>query len=102
MEVRLSPDPLPVMTQEPNDRNREIDRQFRSLSRRIDRLEDTQITGRELNQAFSRVYDEIDAVEGKLDHLQSEFEAFRKEVNQKFDEVNQKLDTILRHITGIN
>jgi archaellum component FlaC len=58
-------------------------------------LEDTQVTGRELNRGFDRVYEEIDHLEDKVDRLQSDFEGFR-------DEINQKLDTILRHITGIN
>lgn len=81
--------------QEPNDRNHEINRQLRSLNRRVERLEDTQITGRELNRGFDRVYEEIDDLNDKIDDLQSEFMEFRTEVNQK-------LDTILRHITSIN
>ena len=84
-----------TQAQEPNDRNHEINRQLRSLNRRVERLEDTQITGRELNRGFDRVYEEIDDLNDKIDDLQSEFIEFRTEVNQK-------LDTILRHITGIN
>ncbi len=87
-----------TQAQEPNDRNHEINRQLRSLNRRVERLEDTQITGRELNRGFDRVYEEIDDLNDKIDDLQSEFMEFRNEIN----EVNQKLDTILRHITGIN
>lgn len=81
--------------QEPNERDYEIDRKLRSINRRIERLEDTQITGRELNRGFDRVYEEIDHLEDKVDRLQSEFDKFR-------DEINQKLDTILKHITGVN
>ena len=84
-----------AQVQEPNDKNDEVERQLRSLNRRVERLEDTQITGRELNRGFDRVYEEIDHLEDKVDRLQSDFEGFR-------DEINQKLDTILRHITGIN
>ncbi len=80
--------------QDPKDRSYEIDRQLRSLNRRVERLEDTQVTGRELNRGFDRVYEEIDELNNKLDHLQAEFIEFR-------DEINQKLDTILRHLTGI-
>ncbi|GAL92465.1 hypothetical protein N44_01023 [Microcystis aeruginosa NIES-44] len=72
-----------------------MERQLRSLNRRLERLEDTQVTGRELNRSFDRIYDEIDHLEDKVDRLQSNFEEFR-------DEINQKLDTILQHITGIN
>lgn len=81
--------------QEPNERDYEIDRKLRSLNRRIERLEDTQITGRELNRGFDRVYEEIDHLEDKIDRLHLEFDKFR-------DEINQKLDTVLKHITGIN
>ncbi len=80
-----------AQAQDSNDRDREIDRQLRGLNRRVERLEDTQITGGELNRGFDRVYEEINA-------LRSEFTEFRDEMNQ----MNQKLDTILRHITGIN
>ena len=79
--------------QEPNERDYEIDRKFRSLNRRIESLEDTQITGRELNRGFDRVYEEIDHLEDKIDRLQLEFDKFR-------NEINQKLDTVLKHITG--
>jgi predicted nucleic acid-binding Zn-ribbon protein len=80
-----------AQAQEPNDKNYEVERQLRSLNRRVERLEDTQVTGRELNRGFDRVYEEIDHLEDKVDRLQSDFEGFR-------DEINQKLDTILRHI----
>lgn len=81
--------------QEPNERDDEIDRKLRSLNRRVERLEDTQVTGRELNRGFDRVYEEIDYLEDKIDSLQSQFTEFR-------NEINQKLDTILKHITGMN
>ena len=81
--------------QEPNERDYEIDRKLRSLNRRIERLEDTQIRGRELNRGFDRVYDEIDNLEDKIDRLQLDFDKFR-------GDMNQKLDAILKHITGIN
>ncbi|ACK69487.1 conserved hypothetical protein [Gloeothece citriformis PCC 7424] len=84
-----------TQAQEPNDRSHEFERQLRSLNRRVERLEDTQITGRELNRGFERVYEEIDDINDKIDNFQSELTEFR-------DEVNQKLDTILRHLTGIN
>lgn len=84
-----------VSNREPNDRNKEISRQLRSFNRRIERLEDTQITSRELNRGFDKVYEEIDYLEDKIDLLQSEFNDFRKETNNK-------LDMILKHITGIN
>jgi len=80
---------------EPNDKDYEISRKLRSLNRRVERLEDTQVTGRELNRGFDKIYEEIDYLEDKLDLIQSEFNEFRSEINQK-------LDTILKHITRIN
>ncbi|MGI0482389.1 hypothetical protein ACN4EE_16605 [Geminocystis sp. CENA526] len=65
------------------------------LNKRVERLEDTQVTGRELNRGFDRIYEDIDILEDKLNILQSEFTQFR-------NEVHQKLDTILTHITCIN
>ncbi|WP_310485856.1 hypothetical protein [Chamaesiphon sp. VAR_48_metabat_403] len=74
------------MTQsnEPNDRR--LDRQLRTISRRVNRLEDTQITWGELNIEFDRLYDEVDEL--------------KKEMNQRFDAQDAKIDIILRHITG--
>lgn len=80
---------------ETNDREYEISRQLRSLNRRVERLEDTQVTGRELNRGFDKMYEEIDYIEDKLDIFQSDFSEFR-------NETNQKLDTILKHITVMN
>lgn len=71
------------------------DQESNEIDYEIERLEDTQITGRELNRGFDRVYQEIDHLEDKVDLIQSEFKKFR-------NEINQKLDTILKHITGMN
>ena len=76
-------------------RDDEISRQLKSLNRRVERLEDTQVTDRELNRGFDRIYEEIDVLEDKVDILQSEFNKFR-------NEINEKLDTILKHITGVS
>lgn len=52
------------MTQssEPNDSQREINRRFRDLSWRVERLETSQMPARSLNEFFDRVYEEIDAL----------------------------------------
>jgi predicted RNA-binding protein with EMAP domain len=79
-----------TQSQEPNDRNNEVNRQIRSLNRRVQRLEYSQITPQELSESFERVYEEIDALEDiiiqRFDRLESE--------------LNGKIDVILRHITG--
>jgi len=53
-----------------------------------------QITGRELNRSFDRVYEGIDDLDDKVDHLRVKFTDFR-------GNINQKLDTILGHLTEI-
>ena len=74
---------------QPNE-DRRLDRQLRTINRRVNRLEDTQVTWGELNVEFDRLYDEVDDL--------------KKEMNQRFDslssELNGKIDIILRHITG--
>jgi hypothetical protein len=57
---------------EPDDRD--LDRRLRSFDfpeerlrqRRISRLEDTQVTWRELNNSFDRVHDKIDALKEEM------------------------------------
>jgi predicted nucleic acid-binding Zn-ribbon protein len=97
------------MTQanEPNDRNREIDRQLRSLRRRTDRLEYSQVSPQEFSRAFDRVYDEIDEledtinarfdrIEGEVRELRSEFGELRSEIRT----LSQKFDIVMQYITG--
>jgi translation initiation factor 2B subunit (eIF-2B alpha/beta/delta family) len=88
---------LNQMTQanEPNDFPREIDRQFRHLNRRVEGLEETQITTQELARAFDRVYDDTNAIRRDLRDLD-------QKVDRRFDELNGKIDIIMRHITGQN
>lgn len=90
------------MTQAGEPRDRDLDRTLRTFDRRLTRLEETQITGRELAASFDRVYEEIDAPEAQMnqrfDVLEREISTMRTELTQ----VNGKIDTILRHITGMN
>lgn len=85
-----------------SERDREIDRQFRSMDRRIQRLENTQMTPQELNGYFERVYDEIDGLE---DEMNKRFEQVNRRfdaADRRFDEINGKLNTIMQHLTGTN
>jgi uncharacterized coiled-coil DUF342 family protein len=76
------------MTQapEPNDRDRQVERELRALNRRVDRLEYTQVSPQEFRQAFERVYEEIDDL--------------KDEVREMRSELNGKIDIIMHHITG--
>ena len=81
------------MTQAREPEDTDLIKSLRRLDRRVSRLEDTQVTWRELNDSFNRVYDEIDALE---ENMNRRFD----EQSQKLDEQNRKIDIILRHITG--
>jgi polyhydroxyalkanoate synthesis regulator phasin len=70
---------------QPNN-NRIDDRQLKTIARRVNRLEDTQVTWGELNVEFDRLYDEVDDL--------------KKEMNQRFDSLEHKFDLIMQHITG--
>jgi hypothetical protein len=90
------------MTQanEPNDSQREINRRFRDLSWRVERLETSQMPARSLNESFDRVYDEIDALEDivtqRFDRLESEVSEMRSELRT----IGNKFDIVMNYITG--
>jgi Mg2+ and Co2+ transporter CorA len=89
------------MTQasEPSDRDRSLERQLRVFDRRLTRLEETQLTGKEINLAFDRVYEEIDALE---DQINARFDRLENSVAEMRAEMNGKFDTIMRHLTGMD
>jgi hypothetical protein len=76
-------------TPQPSDESRTL----RYLNRRIERLEDLQITPQEFDRAFgelrlemSQLRTEVGAINDRLDRLETEW--------------GGKIDTILKHITG--
>lgn len=81
------------MTQanEPN----EYDRQIRYINRRVERLEDTQISPQEFSRTLNRVYEEMELI-------RAEIAAVNTRLAHLDTELNEKIDTILRHITGQN
>ena len=112
---------------EPEDRGREIDRDLLSMNRRLTRLEDSQVTGRELKESFGRVYDDIDdlalymgqrfdvmeqkfsgleqrfdVLDRKFDVLEQRFDRLEIEVRELRVDLGGKMDAILRQITGMN
>jgi chromosome segregation ATPase len=82
------------MTQanEPNE-DRRIDRQLRTIARRVNRLEDTQVTWGELNVEFDRLYDEVAEVRADL-------KADISELKGNIATLNGKMDVLIQHITG--
>ncbi len=86
-----------TQTNESNDRDRRsLDRQFRMLERQLVRLEDTQLTGREVNYSFNHVYGEIDALEDQMnrrfDRIESQIERLAARVEERFNRLERKFD----------
>jgi septation ring formation regulator EzrA len=67
------------------------DRQLRHINRRLERLEDTQVSPQELTRGLDRVYLEIDELRQEV-----------REVKISVDELNRKFDVIMQYITGSN
>ena len=86
---------LNIITQanEPHDNDRRIDRQLRTIARRVNRLEDTQVTWGELNIEFDRLYDEVAEVRADL-------KADISELKGNIATLNGKMDVLIQHITG--
>ncbi len=89
-----------TQAQEPNDRGRSLDRQLRGFERRITRLEETQVTGKELAEGFDRLYDEIDALEEQLNKRFDKIESEVGEMRSELQNLNRKFDIVMNHITG--
>jgi uncharacterized protein YceH (UPF0502 family) len=77
---------------QPNE-DRRIDRQLRTIARRVNRLEDTQVTWGELNVEFDRLYDEVAEVRADL-------KADISELKGEIAALNGKMDVLIQHITG--
>jgi uncharacterized protein (UPF0335 family) len=90
------------MTQsnDPNNQNPEIDRQLRSLSRRVDRLEYSQLSPQEFFRAFDRVYDEIDALEDIVNERFDRVNEIFNQLENEIRELNRKFDIVMQYITG--
>ena len=93
-----------TQTNQHHDRSHSLARQFRVLERRLTRLEDTQLTGREVNSSFDHVYDEIDALEDQMNQivdapaeklyqrLEARIDRLELKIEQRFDELNRKFE----------
>jgi hypothetical protein len=85
---------------EPNERNQEFDRHLRGLSRRVDRLEYTQISPQEFSRSFDRVYDEIDALENIVNQRFDQLEGEVRELTSELGGLSRKFDVVMQYITG--
>ena len=83
------------MTQarEPEDFGTETERRFGNLNRRLERLEDTQISPQEFARAFERVNVDTTEIKREIAELNTKIDALSTELNGK-------IDTILKHLTG--
>ena len=83
-----------TQTREPDDdRNavRRVDRELRDLRRRVDRLEETQITPQELARLSNQVDDDRDAIKNQIDRR---FDL----VEEQIKALDAKFDIVIRHI----
>ena len=85
------------MTTSRQPEDKDFNRKLRRLDRRVSRLEDTQPTGRELNESFEQVYEEIDALEAQIN---LRFDALETNIHNEFASLNTKFDLIMRRLTG--
>ena len=93
-----------TQTNQHHDRSHSLAQQFRVLERRQTRLEDTQLTGREINSSFDHVYQEIDTLEDQMNQivdapaeklyqrLEARIDRLELKIQQRFDELNRKLE----------
>jgi chromosome segregation ATPase len=97
---RISPSTSMTQAQNPDDRDRQVDRELRALNRRVDRLEYTQVSPQEFRQAFDRVYEEIDDLQDDVSQMRVELNEKIDRVNVRLDSIDAKFDIVMRHITG--
>jgi transcriptional regulator with GAF, ATPase, and Fis domain len=88
---------------QPNDRR--IDRQLRTIARRVNRLEDTQVTWGELNIEFDRLYDEVDDLKiemnRRFDNQDIKIDSLNTKIDGVEERLNAKLDILIRGMTGM-
>lgn len=77
-----------------------LNRTLRSFDRRIIRLEESQVTGRELDRDFNQVFAEIDEVKASIQQLQIGMDKEFDELKSRFGELERKFDIVMSHITG--
>jgi vacuolar-type H+-ATPase subunit I/STV1 len=86
------------MTQarEPDDIDR-VNRELRGVSRRLDRLEYTQISPQEFSSVLDRIYEEI--AESRAE-MRAEILALNSKIDNLGTELNGKIDIIIRRLSG--
>jgi hypothetical protein len=90
----LSMDTSEKMTKnnESSDRERSLDRQLRIFERRLTRLEETQLTGREVNLIFSLFSEKVDMLEEKMNQRLDWLEERVDRLEVRFNELDRKCD----------
>lgn len=84
-----------LQVKEQYDRDRSLDKQLRIFERRLTRLEETQLTNREVNLAVDRVSAKMDSIEdritARLDWLEARFDR----LEMRFNDLDRKLDLVI-------
>ena len=78
---------------EPDDRD--LHEMLRKLDRRVSRLEDTQVTEREINESFERVHGKIGDLKSTMNQR---FDSVEATMTQCFDVLNAKFDLVIKHL----
>lgn len=81
------------MTQARAPDDRDLECSLRRLDSRVSRLEHTQVTSRELNESFGRVYEEIHDFKAEINQ---QFDRLEAANDQRFDAIDSKFDIIIR------
>ncbi len=73
----------------------EYDRQLRHMNRRLERLEDTQISPQEFARAFDRVHDDMQLIRTEIGTVNTRIDRLEAELTGK-------IDLILSYVTRLN
>jgi hypothetical protein len=77
-----------------------LNRTLRTINRRLNRLEESQVTGRELDEDFDRVFLEIDGLTLEVRQMKAELKGDIQGLSTDIGELNRKFDLVISHITG--
>lgn len=80
---------------ESSDRESSIERQLRIFEKRITRLEETQLTSKEVNSSFNGVNDRIDTIEEQTNRRFEQLEARIDRLETRFNDLDRKFDVAI-------
>jgi hypothetical protein len=73
-----------------------LNRTLRTINRRLNRLEESQVTGRELDEDFDRVFLEIDGLALGVRQMKAELKGDIQRLSTDIGELNRKFDLVMK------